>query len=373
MRIETLAVHGGRSVDASTGAVTPPIHMSTTFQRAADGSYPQGYIYSRSDNPTRALLEDCMTQLEGGEAGAAFSSGMAAIMGVFQALSPGDLVIAPSDIYHGTARLLREVMSRWNLRTTFVDMTDMDALRRQMDDSVKMVFMETPSNPLLKITDIAAVAKLTREYGALSVCDNTWATPVLQRPLDLGVDLVVHSSTKYLGGHGDVTGGAVVCADKEGIFAKIRQVQQNGGAVPSPFDCWLLLRSIRTLPYRIRAHTENAARIAAFLDDHTGVREVFYPGLSAHSGHNIARRQMSLFGGMLSFRVQGGREAAFAVAAKTALFMRATSLGSYESLIEHRASIEGPESTTPDDLLRVSVGLENPEDLIADLGQALEG
>ena len=373
MRIETLAVHSGRSVDASTGAVTPPVHMSTTFQRSVDGTYPQGYVYSRSDNPTRGLLEDCVTQLEGGQAAAAFSSGMAAIMTVFQALSPGDGVIAPLDIYHGTSRLLREVMSRWDLRTTFVDMTDMDALRRKMNDSVKLVFIETPSNPLLKITDIAAVAELARQHGAYSMCDNTWATPVLQRPLDLGVDLVVHSSTKYLGGHGDVTGGVVVCSDKEGLFTRIRQVQQDGGAVPSPFDCWLLLRSIRTLAYRVRAHTENATKIAAFLDSHPGVMEVFYPGLSAHPGHDVARRQMNLFGGMLSFRVQGGREAAFAVAAKTALFTRATSLGSYESLIEHRASIEGPESAIPDDLLRVSVGLENPEDLIADLGQALGG
>ena len=202
MRIETLAVHSGRSVDASTGAVTPPVHMSTTFQRSVDGTYPQGYVYSRSDNPTRGLLEDCMTQLEGGQAAAAFSSGMAAIMTVFQALSPGDGVIAPLDIYHGTSRLLREVMSRWDLRTTFVDMTDMDALRHKMNDSVKLVFIETPSNPLLKITDIAAVADLARQHGAYSMCDNTWATPVLQRPLDLGVDLVVHSSTKYLGGHG---------------------------------------------------------------------------------------------------------------------------------------------------------------------------
>ena len=373
MRIETMAVHKGRAVDQSTRAVTPPLHMSTTFERDVDGSYPQGYIYGRSDNPNRRQLEECMTALEGGEDAAAFSSGMAAIMSVFQSLKPGDHVVAPSDIYHGTARLLREVMAWWGLRTTFVDMSDVEEVRGAVGDSTRMVFIETPSNPLLKITDVAAVAEFARESGIYTVCDNTWATPVLQRPLELGVDLAVHSSTKYLGGHGDVTGGVVVAARREGLFERVRQLQQDGGAVPSPFDCWLLLRSIRTLPYRVRAHTRNAGRIAEFLSEHERVEEVFYPGLVGHPGHGIARRQMSDFGGMLSFRVKGGMEAAFGVAARTRLFTRATSLGSYESLIEHRASIEGPGSATPEDLLRVSVGLENAEDLVADLGRALEG
>lgn len=373
MRIETLAVHSGRAVDTATGAVTPPIHMSTTFQRAADGTYPQGYIYGRSGNPTRTLLEDCVRELEGGEAAAAFSSGMAAIMSVFQALSPGDHVIAPRDIYHGTTRLLREIMARWNLKTTFVDMTDLEEVRQAISDSTKLIFVETPSNPLLKITDISAVVDIAHQSGARCICDNTWATPVLQRPLTLGADLVVHSSTKYLGGHGDVTGGVVVSAREDDLFGKIRQIQQSGGAVPSPFDCWLTLRSIRTLPYRMRAHSENAVKVAEFLDGHPGVAEVFYPGLVSHPGHETARNQMNLFGGMLSCRVRGGKEEAFRVAAKTRLFTRATSLGSYESLIEHRASIEGPESRTPDDLLRLSVGLENAEDLIEDLEQALAG
>ena len=372
MRIETLAVHKGRMVDPSTRAVTPPLHMSTTFERDADGSYPQGYVYGRSDNPNRRLLEECVAALEVGEDAAAFSSGMAAIMSVFQALRPGDHVVAPLDIYHGTARLLREIMAPWGLRATFVDMSEPEAVIGAIGDSTRMLFIETPSNPLLKITDVAAVANFARERGIHTVCDNTWATPVLQRPLEFGVDLVVHSSTKYLGGHGDVTGGVVVAARREELFERIRQVQQDGGAVPSPFDCWLLLRSIRTLPYRVRAHTRNAARIAEFLAGHPRVAEVFYPGLTPHPGHETARRQMQDFGGMLSFRVKGGRDAAFAVAARTRLFTRATSLGSYESLIEHRASIEGPESATPQDLLRVSVGLENAEDLVADLAQALE-
>ncbi len=373
MNIETIAVHSGRSVDHVTGAVAPPIHMSTTFEREADGSYPHGFVYGRTGNPTRTLLEECVRDLEGGAAAAAFGSGMAAIMSIFQAMSPGDHVIAPQDIYHGTARLLRESMARWNLQTSFVDMTDIDEVRRAINPATRLIVVETPSNPLLKITDIAAVANLSHQRGITCFCDNTWASPVLQRCLDLGADLVVHSTTKYLGGHGDVTGGIVVCAQQDGLFEEISRVQQNGGAIPSPFDCWLVLRGIRTLPYRMRAHSENASKVAAFLDAHPKVTEVYYPGLEGHPGHEVARRQMSLFGGMLSFRVLSGREEAFRVAANASLFTRATSLGSYESLIEHRASIEGPESRTPDDLLRVSVGLENADDLISDLEQALTG
>ena len=372
MEIETRAIRGGHSVDPATGAVSSPIHLSTTFERAPDGSYPQGYIYSRTDNPNRAALEECLRDMEGGESAAAFSSGMAGITAVFQALSAGDHVVAPRDVYHGTARVLRGVMSRWNLDATFVDMTDLDLLRKAMRPSTRMVFVETPSNPLLKITDIAAVAQIAHEQGALCVCDNTWATPVLQRPLDLGADIVAHSSTKYLGGHGDVTGGVVVAAQSDGLFPNVRQVQQDAGSVPSPFDCWLLLRSIRTLPYRMRAHCENAAKVAAFLASHPKVLEVFYPGLPGHPGHEVARSQMAMFGGMLSVRISGGRDGAFGVASRTRLLTRATSLGSCESLIEHRASIEGSASETPDDLLRVSVGLENADDLVADLEQALE-
>ena len=311
MNIETIAVHSGRSVDPVTGAITPPIHMSTTFEREADGSYPHGFVYGRSGNPSRKLLEECVRDLEGGVAAAAFGSGMAAIMSVFQALSPGDHVIAPRDIYHGTARLLREVMARWNLDTSFVDMTDIDAVRQAIIPSTKLLIIETPSNPLLKITDIAAMAEVARQRGITCLCDNTWASPALQRCIDLGADLVVHSTTKYLGGHGDVTGGIVVSARQDGLFEEISRIQQQGGAVPSPFDCWLVLRGIRTLPYRMRAHSENAAKVAIFLDGHPKALEVYYPGLKGHPGHDVARRQMDLFGGMLSFRVQGGREAAF--------------------------------------------------------------
>ena len=373
MNIETIAVHSGRAVDPTTGAVTPPLHMSTTFERAEDGSYPTGFVYGRVGNPTRNLLEECVRDLEGGAAAAAFSSGMAAIMSVIQALSAGDHVIAPQDIYHGTARLLRERLARWRLESTFVDMTDLHAVSQAISPSTKLILVETPSNPLLKITDVAAVAGLAHQHGIALVCDNTWASPVLQRCLDLGADLVVHSTTKYLGGHGDVTGGIVVGAREDGLFGEVRNMQLDGGAVPSPFDCWLLLRGIRTLPYRMRANSESAGKVAAFLDAHPKVEEVFYPGLESHAGHEIAGRQMAQFGGMLSFRAAGGREEAFKVASRVSLFTRATSLGSYESLIEHRASIEGPETSTPDDLLRVSVGLEHPDDLIADLEQALTG
>ncbi len=374
MEIETLVVHKGREVDPATRAVTPPLYMSTTYERNTDGSYPQGgYVYGRVDNPNRRLLEELVTALEKGEDAAAFSSGVAAIMSVFQALQPGDHVVAPRNVYYGTVRLLRDIMARWGLTASFVDMSNLGAVEAAIQDSTRMVFIETPSNPLLTITDAEAVAAAARERGVYTAFDNTSATPVLQRPLELGADLVVHSSTKYLGGHGDVTGGVVVAASSQGLFERIRQVQQDGGAVPSPFDCWLLLRSIRTLPYRVRAHSSSAARISAFLAAHPKVDEVFYPGLAEHPSHEIARRQMEDFGGLLSFRVEGGKAAAFDVASKTRLFTRATSLGSYESLIEHRASVEGPHSTTPQDLLRVSVGLENPEDLIADLAQALDG
>jgi len=262
-------------------------------------------------------------------------------------------------------------MEPWGLKVTFVDMTDLDRVGGAITGDTRLVFVETPSNPLLKITDIRAVSEIAHEAGALCLCDNTWATPVLQRPLELGADLVIHSSTKYLGGHGDVTGGVVVAQRDDEFIQKVRGIQQNGGAVPSPFDCWLVLRGIRTLPYRMRAHSDNATEVAAFLQGHPRVREVYYPGLEGHPGHGTAQDQMSRAGGMLSFRVEGGEEVAFGVAARTKLFTRATSLGSYESLIEHRASIEGPGSRTPRDLLRVSIGLENPRDLVEDLEQAL--
>jgi cystathionine gamma-synthase len=254
---------------------------------------------------------------------------------------------------------------------TFVDLADLDRLARALHARPRLVWVETPSNPLLRVTDLARVAEAASRAGALTVCDNTWATPVLQRPLELGADLVVHSTTKYLGGHGDLMGGAVVARTTRGLFERVRQIQVEAGAVPSPFDAWLLLRSLRTLPCRMRAHSEHARRVAAFLARHPAVETVHYPGLADHPGHAVAARQMADFGGMLAVQVRGGRAAALGVAARVRLFRRATSLGSVESLVEHRASMEGPESRTPDNLLRLSIGLEHPEDLIEDLDRAL--
>ena len=376
MNPETIAAQAAHRIDPATGAVAPPIYLSTTFERDPDGEYSRGFVYSRSDNPNRRSLEHLLALLEGGDSGeaeaAAFGSGSAATATVFQALAPGDHVIAPDDCYHGTARLLREVFAPGGLQTTFVDMTNPDNVRQAVQSNTRLIWVETPSNPLLKITDIAEMAAIARSAGARCVCDNTWASPMLQRPLSLGADLVVHSTTKYLGGHEDVTGGAVVGKADTDFFQRVRLIQNVYGAVPSPFDCWLILRGIRTLHVRMPAHCANAGRIARFLHDHPNVAAVHYPGLPEHPGHAVAAGQMADFGGMLSFQVAGGRDAAMRVAGKVRLFVRATSLGGTQSLIEHRASIEGPDSTTPDDLLRVSVGLESADDLIADLAQALE-
>lgn len=371
MRIETLAVHAGHDVDPSTGAVTPPIHLSTTFEREGDGSYPRGYVYSRNNNPNRAALEQCVCALEGGAAAAAFSSGSAATMSIFQSLSPGDHVIAPRDVYHGTARLLREVFIPWGLDATFVDIPNPGEVQDAVQANTRIIWVETPSNPLLKVSDVQRISSIAHEAGALCVCDNTWATPILQRPFELGADLILHASTKYLGGHSDVVGGVVVTKEEHRVFQKIRAIQINGGAVASPFDCWLVLRGIRTLPYRVRAQAENALKVAMFLSKHPGVEVVHYPGLKTHRGHELAAQQMAGFGGMLSFQVKGGRESALAVTAKARLFTRATSLGGTESLIEHRASIEGPGTATPENLLRLSIGLEHVDDLTEDLAQAL--
>jgi cystathionine gamma-synthase len=303
----------------------------------------------------------------------AFASASAATSAVFQALAPGDHVVAPTDAYFGTGKLLREVFGPWGLQTTFVDMTDLAAVERAVRAGTRLVWAESPSNPLWKVSDLAAIGAIARAAGARFVVDNTTATPVLQSPFRHGADLVLHATTKYLGGHGDVLGGAVVARERGPLLDRLRLLQTAGGAVPSPFDCWLVLRGIRTLPYRVRAQSEHALRVASFLASHPRVQAVHYPGLPSHQGHEIARRQMAMFGGMLSVQVAGDADAAMAVAAKVRVFTRATSFGGTESLIEHRASIEGPGTTTPANLLRVSIGLEHPDDLIDDLGQALGG
>ncbi len=371
MRIETLAVHAGRSVDPSTGAVALPIHLSTTFEREPDGSFRDGRSYARQSNPNRDALERCLTELEGGEQAACFSSGSAATMSVFQTLEPGAHVVAPLDGYYGTLRLLRELFASWRVDTSFVDMADVSLVERAMRPQTRIVWIETPSNPLLRIVDIAAVAEVAHAGGARCVVDNTWSTPVLQHPIRLGADLVMHATTKYLGGHSDVLGGALVSRRDDEHFQRLRAIQHGGGAVPSPFECWLTMRGIATLPWRMRAHSSNAAAIAGFLCSHPRIESVHYPGLPGHPGYDVAERQMSAFGGMLSFQVRGGRAAAMAVTNRLRVVTRATSLGGTESLIEHRASVEGPESRTPDNLLRVSVGLEHADDLLEDFAQAL--
>jgi len=370
-KLETLAVHAGAEPDAATGAVTPPLHLTTTFERQPDGSYPHGYIYTRTNNPNREALEHALAALEGGAAAACFASGSAAAAAIFRTLKPGDHVIAPDDLYHGITKLLKQVFVPWGLQVSFVDTSDTRTVRDAWQDTTRLLWLETPSNPLLKISDVQALTELAHSRNALVACDATWTPPSVQRSLTLGADLVMHSTTKYLAGHSDVLGGAVVAKNETGVFEQIRTVQGLEGAVPSPFDCWLVLRSLRTLPYRMRAHCDNAGKVAEFLETQPLVECVHYPGLASHPGHQVAARQMQTFGGMLSFEVVGGEAAAMRVAAGVQLFTRGTSLGGVESLIEHRASIEGPESTTPPSLLRVSVGLEHPDDLIDDLAQAL--
>lgn len=371
IHIETLAVHEGQAIDAATGAVTPPIHLSTTFERQADGSYPHGFDYTRSGNPNRSALEASLAALEGGADAAAFASGSVAMMAVLQALKPGDHVIAPGDMYFGIQRLLREVFVPWGLAVSFIDMTNLDDLRQALRPETRLVIVETPSNPQLKITDIRAVTDLAHAAGAAVMVDNTIPTPVLQRPFLQAADLVIHASTKYLGGHSDVLGGVIVTREATPLFEQIRLIQKIGGAVPSPFDCWLTLRGIQTLPVRVRAQSSHAQHVAEFLANQPAVEAVLYPGLPTHEAFETAVRQMAGGGGLLSILVRGDAETAMAIAAHVQLFTRATSFGGTHSLIEHRASIEAPGTLTPPNLLRLSIGLEHPADLIADLDQAL--
>jgi cystathionine gamma-synthase len=372
MKLETLAVHAGYHVDSDTGAISAPVHLSTTFERSVDGSYPGGFSYSRFNNPNRETLEQCAAALEGGAAAAAFSSGSATAMGVFQALSPTDHVIAPKDVFYGTTDLLSDVFARWGLETTFLDMTDLAKVRKAIQPNTKLIWVETPSNPLLRITDIAAVSAIAHDAGALCLCDNTMATPILQNPFRFGADLIVHASAKYLGGHCDAMGGLVIARNDDSFFGKIRKVQTTGGAVPAALDCWLVRRGIRTLHCRMRMHSENALCVAKFLCRHEAVGAVHYPGLPVHPAHATAARQMSHFGGMISFEVKGGREKAFQVVGKAQVFTRASSAGGTDSLIEHRASQETGGTRTPQNLIRLSVGLENVDDLVEDLAQALD-
>lgn len=372
MKPETVALLSTHYYDRNAGAVASPIYLSTTYERDADGSFKHGYLYTRNTNPNRDQLERSLTALEGGFAATAFASGQAATMNLFLALAPGDHVIVSTDAYYGTPALLEELMHPWGLTYSRVDMTDLAQVRAALHENTRVVWVETPSNPLLKIVDIQAVAEIAHAGGAICVCDNTWASPVLQCPFSLGCDVVMHSTTKYLSGHSDVLGGALVFKEDGPLYQRVRRLQSVGGAVPSPFDCYLTLRGIKTLTSRVRTQTETAGKVAQFLAEHPNVEVVHYPGLPSHPGHEIASKQMSAFGAMLSIQVRGGAEEAMRVAAKVQIFTRATSMGAVESLIEHRASVEGPNTTTPPNLLRLSIGLEHADDLIFDLKRALE-
>ncbi|MEO7329379.1 MAG: PLP-dependent transferase, partial [Minicystis sp.] len=371
MRFSTLAVHAGQQHDPATGAVAPPIHLSTTFERDPAGVPLGGHTYVRESSPGQSQLEDALAPLEGGEAALVFASGMAAGVAAIQALPPGSHVILPDDAYYGFRLLSKEFLPSWGITSTVVSMIDPAHVQAAMRPETRLLFLETPSNPLLQIVDLAAMIALAREASVTTLVDNTFATPALQRPLDLGADIVLHSTTKYFGGHSDVQGGALIFRVRDALHDRVAHVRHLLGAVSSPFNSWLVLRGIRTLACRMDVHSRSAQRVAESLSQHPAAGVVHYPGLPSHPGHDIARRQMSAFGGMLSFHVRGGRDAATAAVGRVKLFTRATSLGGVESLIEHRASSEGPSSTTPQDLLRVSIGLEDPDDLIEDLDQAL--
>ena len=373
-RFETRAVHDGQPPDPATGAVIVPIYQTSTYAQEAPGRH-RGYEYSRTGNPTRAALETSLASLEEGAHGLAFASGMAAITAVTYLLNPGEHVVAPDDIYGGTYRLLVRVLERYGLQASFVDMTDAAKVEAAIRSQTRLVLIETPTNPYLKILDIEALAALAHARGALVVVDNTFASPYGQQPLRWGADVVVHSTTKYLGGHSDVIGGAVI-VNREDLHASLRFHQNAVGGVPGPFDCWLVLRGIKTLGLRMREHAANAAAVAAYLAGHPKIAQVFYPGLPGHPHHALAARQMTCFSGMVSCIVHGGGPAAAAVASSTLLFTLAESLGGVESLIDHpasmtHASLAGSPLQVDAGLLRLSVGIEHVDDLIADLDQAL--
>ncbi|MGW2016307.1 cystathionine gamma-synthase [Streptomyces sp. NPDC001927] len=373
---ETRAIHAGNTADPLTGAVVPPIYQVSTYKQDGVGGLRGGYEYSRSANPTRTALEENLAALEGGRRGLAFASGLAAEDCLLRTLlAPGDHVVIPNDAYGGTFRLFAKVVQRWGVDFSVADTSDVESVRGAVNDRTKVIWVETPSNPLLGITDIPAVAAVARAAGAKLVVDNTFASPYLQQPLALGADVVVHSLTKYMGGHSDVVGGALVTAD-EALGEELAYHQNAMGAVAGPFDSWIVLRGIKTLAVRMDRHSENAGKIAEMLTQHPKVTQVLYPGLPEHPGHEIAAKQMKAFGGMISFRVAGGEEAAVAVCNRAKLFTLGESLGGVESLIEHpgrmtHASVAGSALEVPADLVRLSVGIENVEDLLADLRQAL--
>jgi cystathionine gamma-synthase len=372
MNWETIAVHGTVPINETEKDVIQSIHLSTTFQRNSDGSQSD-YSYSRAGNPNRFILENKLAALEGAATAITFSSGLAAINALFEnILQPGSHVIMPDDCYHGTRNLMSVFFARWQVHFDETDMTDVANIERLIRPATKLIWIETPSNPQLKIADIKAIVLLAKKHNILSAADNTFATPILQKPLGMGVDYVMHSSTKFFGGHSDILGG-VVCTDhNDDISKNIRNYQAAAGAVPSAFDCWLLNRSLATFPLRLAAQCKSAFKIAAFLEKHKSIEKVFYPGLSSHKNHTIALQQMKNgFGSIISVLISGGRAEAMQFANNLNIFKHATSLGGVESLVEHRRSAEGAHPVSPENLIRISVGIEHVDDLMEDLDQAL--
>lgn len=364
MKPETIAIHLSNQVNDLNHPVIQPITLSTTFLHAE-----QSMIYTRMDNPNRRALETVMTALEKGVDAAAFASGNAAGMAIFQALPLGAHIIVPLDMYHGLQKQLKEIVND-KINVTYVDMTNLEKLRDAITPETYLIWTESPSNPLIQISDLGEIAKMAKMHNIRLVCDNTFATPIFQNPLVIGADIVMHSTTKYIGGHSDVLGGILITNKKDGFWEKIRTIQAIGGAVPSAFDCYLLCRSIKTLAYRMKGHFSNAMSIASYLEKHPEIEKVYYPGLHSDAGHAIAKTQMGGFGGMLSFLIRGDAEHADRFVARLKIFSNATSLGGVESLIERRAAVEGPNSKSAPNLIRMSVGLENIEDLLRDLDEA---
>ncbi len=371
---ETRAIHAGQEPDPTTGSVNVPVYLTSTYVQDKLGQH-KGYEYSRTGNPTRTALEECVASLEEGKYGLAFSTGMGAETTIMYLFSPGDHIIVSNDVYGGTYRLFERVLARYGMLFSYVDMTDPQSVRKHMRENTRAVWIETPSNPLMKLVDIAAVSEIAKEHSARVIVDNTFASPYGQQPLVLGADIVVHSTTKYLGGHSDVVGGVIVTSDEED-YEKLKYLQNAVGAVPGPLDCFLVLRGIKTLAVRMRMHEANAMQIARFLEQHHAVERVRYPGLPSHPQHDLAGKQMRCFGGMISFDVKGGLEQARCIVEKTRIFALAESLGGVESLIEHpgvmtHASVANSPLQVPDNLVRLSVGIENAEDLIRDLSTAM--
>ncbi|WP_299436425.1 PLP-dependent aspartate aminotransferase family protein [uncultured Aquimarina sp.] len=373
MKPETLAIHHTKDSTEEIKAVSSSIHLSTTYLRNEDGRFTNDYRYSRLDNPNRRQLEKSLAILEKGEVAYTFSSGMGAINAVFQSLKSGDHILIPDDVFFNVHMLLNDVFNRWNLRLTKVDMSDLEDVSKAIQSNTKLIWIETPSNPLLKVINIEAIVKIAKSNNIRVGVDNTWLTPVLLNPIELGVDIVMHSTTKYFGGHSDVMGGCLVLKKNNELSEKIKQIQLLSGAVPSPFDCWLIIRGIKTLPLRIKEQSKSAEKLANYLESHPKIKKVNYPGLKNNAQYEISKKQMKNgYGAMLSVLISGNKNTAISISNNLKLFTTATSLGGVESLIEHRESVEGPHTTTPDNLLRISVGLEHIDDLIADWEQALE-